>query len=221
MTDELMLGGLDQNLPTEDGWLMRKVDEIVEESIEKKDVYIALNSCRQLIQISQLSGKALAKFFYLIRENWEIYEIGDDFFDVIHDYLGRHPATVQKYIRVWEMHEYNLIPEKFAEDIRERNIKDQVPIANALAQGYEIENDEWQKLVDAPDFTSVSAEIREIKGKEPRKSALLTFMGRDGTLSATQEGLTEFVGYLNIDDAGEIAKKAIERIIRSAGIMER
>jgi hypothetical protein len=174
-----------------------------------------------LRQIAQLSGIALAKFFYLIRENWDEYEIGDDFDDVAFDYVGVAKETVDRYVRVWKMHELKLIPEQFAEDIRQKNIKDQIPIATAVAQGYEINEDDWQELVDAPDNTTVGAKVREIKGKEPSKSALLIFLTSDGTLSVTQEGETEFVGYLNVDDAGLIAEKAIERIKRSAGILLR
>jgi len=222
MNDEIiLLNGLDQTLPTNDDWILDKVDEIVAESLERKDAYYALNSCRALKQIAQLSGIALAKFFYLIKQNWDEYGIGDDFDDVAFDYVGVHKATVDKYVRVWKMHTENLIPNTVSDDIRKRNIKDQIPIAIAVDQGYDIEEDDWQELADAPDFTSVSAKIREIKGKEPSKSALLVFISGDGTLTAQQEGETEFVGYLNVDDAGLIAEKAIQRIVRSAGVLEK
>ena len=131
MTTELdILNGMDQTVPVDDEWILDKVDEIIAESVEKKDAYVALNSCRQLRQISQLSGVALAKFFYLIRENWNEYDIGDDFKDTVYDYVGVHPATVSKYIKIWEMYEKELIPKEFEEQIRQRNIKDQVPISN-------------------------------------------------------------------------------------------
>ena len=222
MNDEIiLLNGLDQSLPSDDNWILDKVDEIIAESLEKKDAYYALNSCRALKQIAQLSGIALAKFFYLIREHWDEYEIGDDFDDVAFDYVGVHKQTVDKYVRVWEMHTKHLIPEEFAEDIRKRNIKDQIPIANAIAGGYEISEDAWEELVEAPDFTTLSAEIRKIKGREPSKSALLIFISDDGTLTAQQEGEMEFVGYLNTDDAGLIAEKAIQRILKSSGVMEK
>jgi len=222
MNDEIiLLNGLDQTLPIDDDWILDKVDEIINESLEKKDAYLALNSCRALKQIAQLSGIALAKFFYLMKENWDKYEIGDDFDDVAFDYVGVHKSTVDKYVRVWKMHNQHLIPESVSEDIRQRNIKDQIPIAIAVDQGYEISEDDWHELADAPDFNSVSAKVREIKGKEPSKSALLLFISDDGTLTAQQEGETEFVGYLNVDDAGLIAEKAIQRIVKSSGVMEK
>ena len=222
MNDEIiLLNGLDQTLPIEDDWILDKVDEIIRESLEKKDAYLALNSCRALKQIAQLSGIALAKFFYLMKENWDKYEIGDEFDDVAFDYVGVHKSTVDKYVRVWKMHNQHLIPSEVSEQIRKRNIKDQIPIAIAVDQGYDIGEDDWKDLADAPDFNSVSAKVREIKGKEPSKSALLLFISSDGTLTAQQEGETEFVGYLNTDDAGLIAEKAIQRILKSSGVMEK
>jgi hypothetical protein len=221
MSELILLGGLDQSLPVEDDEILDKVDKIIAESLERKDVYYALNACKYIKQIAQLSGIALAKFFYLIHENWEQYEIGDNFNDTVADYVGVHSATVRKYVSIWKMHETKLIPEKFAEDIRQRNIKDQVPIATLVSQGYEVDDGDWQELVDAPDFTSISAKIRDIKGREPSKSALLIFINEDGTLTAMQEGETEFVGYLNIDDAGLIGDKAIQRLLKSAGVLER
>lgn len=220
--DLLVLNGLDQSLPVDDNWILNKVDEIIDESLRQKDPYIALKFGKNLIVASQLSGIGLAKLFYSMKENWDAYEHEDDFDEIAYDYVGRHKATVDKYVRVWEMYERGLIPKEFVEEIRQKNIKDQIPIAlMTSSQGYEPTTDEWEELADAPDYTSVSAKVREIKGKEPRKSALLIFISDDGNLSAQQEGHVEFVGYLNIDDAGDIAEKAIQRLLKSAGVLQR
>ena len=221
MNDLILLNGLDQSLPIDDNRILDTVDEIIKESLKRNDVYYALNACRNVKQIAQLSGIALAKFFYLIKRHWDEYGIVDNFNDTVADYVGVHSATVNKYVKIWKMHETKLIPEKFAESIRQRNIKDQVPLATMLDQGYEPDESDWEDLDNAPDFTSISAKIREIEGKEPSRSALLIFLSDDGQLTAMQEGETEFVGFLNIEEAGLIADKAIQRIIRSAGVMER
>jgi len=221
MTDLMELNGLDQSLPVDDTYILNRVEEVVRESIERKDVYHALDFGKGLIQISQLSGIALAKLFYLLRENWDVFEIGDNFKDVAYSYVGRDRATVDRYIRVWEMYEKKLIPDQFVEDIRQKNIKDQIYIASMTAQGYEPEENDWQDIVDAPDYTSVSVKVREITGKEPRPNALLIYLTSDGTLQAEQEGHIEFVGYLNIEEGGDIAQKAIQRLLKSAGVLER
>jgi len=218
--DLLELNGLDQSLSVDTEPMLEKIDEIVQESIERGDVYYALNFGKGLIEVAQVSGMGLAKLFYLLKENWDKFEIGDDFESVAYSYVGRTKDTVDKYIRVWKMYEDSTVPLKYADDVLQKNIKDQIPIANMLAQGYEPDEKQWQQIVDAPDYTSVGAVVRDIKGKEPRKSALLIFIDDDGNLNAQQEGETQFVGYLN-EEPGDIAEKAIQRIIRAAGVMQR
>jgi hypothetical protein len=119
------------------------------------------------------------------------------------------------------MYENKTIPQEFEEEIRQKNIKDQIYIATLPAQGYDLTEDEWQEIADAPDYSSVAKKVREIKGKEPTKSALLIFISPTGELSAQQEGIIEFVGYLAVDEAGEVAEKAIQRLLKSAGVLQR
>jgi hypothetical protein len=221
MSDLLEVNGLDQSLSVDTKPMLEKIDEIVQVSIEHKDVYIALDFGVNLIQVAQISGIGLAKLFYLIRKNWDKFEIGDDFDSVAYSYVGRTKATVDRYVRVWEMYENQSIPEEFEEEIRQKNIKDQIIIATLPAQGYKPSEEEWQDIVDAPDYTSAAKKVREIKGKEPTKSALLIFISETGELSAQQEGETQFVGYLDINDAGDIAEKAIQRILRTSGVLQR
>jgi hypothetical protein len=63
--------------------------------------------------------------------------------------------------------------------------------------------------------------VREIKEIAPRADALLIYLTDDGMLQAEQAGKIEFVGYLNVNEAGEVADKAIQRLLRSAGVLER
>jgi hypothetical protein len=119
------------------------------------------------------------------------------------------------------MYENKIIPPEFEEEIRQKNIKDQIRIASLPAQGYEPTEKQWQEIVDAPDYNSVGVIARKIEGKEPRKSALLIFISPTGELSAQQEGIIEFVGYLAVDEAGEVAEKAIQRLLKSAGVLQR
>jgi hypothetical protein len=222
MSDLELLNGMDQSVPIDDGWILNKIDEIIADSIEQKDAYVALNSCRQLRQISQLTGVALAKLFYLIKKNWEIYEIGDNFSDTVADYAGVSSATVSKYVKVWSMYENKLLPPEVEDEIRQKNIKDQVPISTLVTEDeYELDEDDWQNIVDAPDFNTVNREIRDITGKKQYKNALNIFMSEDGTLNATQHDETEYVGFLNVEGADDIAWKAIQRLIRTAGVLQK
>ena len=224
MTDELMLSGsLDQSLKTDTSWVFKQIDKKIAESVKQRSSIIALNICRELKAVGQVAGLGLAKTLYEIKQNWENYDdVGDNFEDTVTDYAGLHIHTVERYLKVWQMKQDNVVPEKLQKDIFDRNIKEIIPIANTLSQGYEIDKDEWEELAIAPDHSTVSSICRDIKGQPPRKSALQIVMDRDGTLQAIQGGQVEHVGFLNVEDIeSEIAQKAIARLISSGGIIKR
>lgn len=220
--DEMMLvTAFDQSIDTQDLTILDKVGEIIDDAVTKKNAYIALNACKSLVQISRTSGLGLAKIIYLIYVNWEDFGIQDKFEDVVYDYVGLHKYTINKYIRVWGMHQEKQIPEQFEEKIIQRNIRDQIPIANALNQGYKINEDEWDKLANASDFSEVSRIVREdIKKKPMSVDALRLQMDGMGTIWAWKGGKKGMVGTLNIHEQDEMVQQAIQRIINNSGILE-
>lgn len=221
-TDDLMLvTAFDQSVDNQDLTILDKVGEIIDDAVKKKNAYIALNACKSLVQISRTSGLGLAKILYLIYVNWEDFGIKDEFESVVYDYVGLHKYTVNKYIRVWGMHQEKRIPEKFEEKIIQRNIRDQIPIANALKQGYKINEKEWDKLANAPDFSEVSRIVREdIKHKPMSVDALRLYLDKNGTIYAYQNNQKEIVGALNIHNENEMVQQAVQRIINNSGILE-
>ena len=224
MSDELMLSGsLDQSLKTDSDWIFKQIDKKIQESVEQRSSIIALNICRELKAVGQVAGLGLAKTLYQIKQNWGNYDdVGDNFEDTISDYAGINITTIDRYLKVWTMKENGIVPTELEKDIFDRNIKEIIPIANTIDQGYEIDKDEWGELAIAPDLNTVSSICRDIKGQPPRKSALQIVMDRDGTLNAIQAGQVEHVGFLNVQEyENAIAQKAIARLVSSGGIIKR
>jgi len=221
-SDELLfVTPFDQSIDTDDLSILERVDALIKESIEKKNAYIALNACKSLLQVAKISGLGLAKILYLIYDNWEIYGVEDAFEDVVYEYIGLHKYTVNRYVRVWEMHENKKIPEKYEQRILQRNIKDQISIASAMKQGFAIADEQWDNLANAADYQEVAAIVREeIKKAEPKKGTLMLFMDDIGLIWATKEGIRKFVGSLEVKDEDEMVQQAIQRIISNAGIRE-
>ena len=211
-----------QSIDNEDLSILERIDKILDKAVAEKNAYIALDACKSLVQVTKISGLGLAKILYLTFSHWDEFGINDNFEDVVYEYIGLHKYTVSHYVRVWGMHQENKIPEKYEKDILQRNIRDQIPIATALKQGYEIEDKQWDRLVNAADFQEVSQIVREdIKKKERKKGLLQIFIDDMGTLYATKEGKRRFVGTLQIKDEDEIVQQAIQRIIYNSGIRER
>lgn len=219
--DIMLIGSLDQPIATDNGWVLNRIDEVINESVQKHDALIALNVCKQLVEISKTSGLALAKVLYLIRENWDQYDVGDDFTNTVLSYTGLHHHTIDRYISVWSMFAHEQVPPELTEELKQRNMKELVPVAKAIEQGYEISDENWEAIAEATDFAEVAKIVREdIKQKEPRKGSLQIYMDRGGTLWAFQDGERYFVGSLEVTDDEDAVQKAINRIVSGSGIIK-
>jgi hypothetical protein len=221
-SDLMLTDGLDQPITTDNEWALARIEEIVNRAIEAKNAYLALDACKQLVQVSKMSGHTLAKGLSLIKSNWNKFGIEETFEDVAFMHLGLHPHTIDRYIKTHELLEdcNGIIPKDLLGEMKQRNIKELIPIANMVAQGYELEQLDWEHLVDAPDFTTIASIVRSIKGQEPRKSGIQIHLVRTGELIAFQAGTRYHIGVLNVDDTAPTVTKSIERIVNNTGILE-
>jgi len=219
--DELQIfTSFDQSLDVNEDWMLEKVQDIIQTAIREKDVNIALTACKTLIAVTKLSGKGLAKLLYLLRENWDKFECDETFEEVIYAQSGLHAYTVNRYIAVYENIYVNpAIPAEVAEDIQQKGIKELIPIAMALNEGYEIDNQAWERLRTAPDLNTVLHIVREdVKEIPPRKGTIQLQLDEVGTIWAFCDGERYFVGSLEITDTSKVIQSAIRRIVRGAGI---
>ena len=223
MNDELLLvGSLDQPLQIDNGWMLDRVDEIIAQSIQEKNAYIALNFGKLLRQAAQVSGLGLAKLLHTIKQNWSNYDIDESFDDIAYVHIGIHKTTVSNYVEVWQMFYGGHVPKEIEPEIKQRNIKDMIPIAKAIKQGYEIDDKDWQNLADAPDHYTLARIVQEEIREEPRrKSSLMLFEDEIGSLWAWKNNQKLFVGSLEVNSDEEIVQQAIERIRKGAGVMKR
>jgi len=218
VNDELVLfgQGLDLSDPEEDFW-MNEVEAVLEKAFKEHDAEYALNACSNLIKIAKVSGKALAKMLYTLKRGWDMFEITDTFEEYAYPRLGLHVHTIDRYIKVEEM--LRTLPEE-AQSIKDRPIGQLIPIANAVAQGYELNDEDWKRLDQAPTERDVRKAIQEITDKEPRKSGLTIYMDRQGSLWAQTTTEHKFIGSLEIKDDDPIVQKAITRIVDRTGVMK-
>ena len=220
-TEELLLiGNLDQSIDVDTNSIEKFVDEIIQKSIVEKDALVALNACRNLIKVFKLSGIALAKFLYLIQENWYVYDTDEEFDTYVYTYVGLHKYTISRYVSAWKL--ILNLPEKISDELKQKNMREIVPIANAVAQGYEIDDKTWEKLNIAPDLNTVLKIVREeIKELPPRKGSIQLSIDKMGSIWAFANKNKFFVGSLEMDSDEDIVQKSIQRIIKGSGIMER
>jgi len=218
MNDSLLeiTASLDQPIPFETKDILSQVDIVVNKALEEGDPEIGFNAGATLIKANRLAGIGLAKLAFKMRDRWDEFGITDDFSDVASLYWQISKLTIDRYIRVWEMFDSKEIPDEFEDKLLQRPMKDLVAISNMVAAGYPVPVPMWEVLAEAPNNATVLAEIRDIKGVEPRGNPMIIHLERDGTLRAWKNSEGIYIGYLSLEFD---AQKAVNRIIDKVGIV--
>lgn len=197
------------------------VDEKVLGYIKDSDLDAATNMVLDMKRAAQLSGMSLAISLYYLEKYWERFETDTNFFDELMVRTGFHRNTITTYTKVGK-----LLREEAPEGVREQlsnlRVNQLIPIANAVAQGYEIGNETWQELVATEDEAAVREIIRDdVKESDPRESSLRLWVTRDGTIFAYKgkKSQQKYVGSLEVESDDPDVQKAVERIIKNAGML--
>lgn len=176
---------------------------------------------RTLFGLQRISGKALAKLLYEKKSWWNDTNQTEIRQCTFEDYeKSQHNLSsvlIDRYTVVWEkMQEFPL-------QLQERPIRDLIPIAKAVEQGYEISDKMWTKLISASSNAEVLQILREeVKDKPPRKSSMQLREERDGTVNLWKGNKKKFVAYFNTkEEANDLdIHKALERL-RSSGVIKK
>ncbi len=217
MTNDTQLAFVDNKSITERD-VMSSIDTVLEMLWQTGNLDNVVKASNSLGRIEEVSGKAKAKLWFGWEQWWNETGQGekrnDTFEDMMETKTGNKPITVKRYINVWRFIDENIIPK----EVQILPMRDLIPIASALAQGFDFEKDQWKKLARASNSSEVREIIREVKGQSPRKSGLQITLNRDGSLYAWKDEKKYYLGVLEINDESEVVKKAIQRIVDGAGV---
>lgn len=182
--------------------------DAVDEVLKDFNIRNADTAIDTLLGLQHISGKALAKLLHGLKENWKD-EDNDPFFDHMDMRHKINKTVAERYILVWEMMSTKQIPAS----VQVRPMRDQIPIAKALEQGYEFKDTDWQKIQKAAHNFEILDIVRKVKGKAPRKSSMQLRLERDGTINLWKNNERKFVGYFDVKSEDEDVKKAIARFL--------
>jgi hypothetical protein len=219
VNDKSALAFIDDNTPITDQDVMDGVDLILKqlnETNEISTVDMALKNLSRIENVSSLAkAKLLSGMYHWWKKNADQQE--DDFFDYLKVMDNQKRVYAERLIRVWDYQEV------FPVDFKSRKLEEQIVVANALSQGYEISDKQWKQLEQSADASEIREIIRNVKNKNPRKSALNLSMDRDGTITAWKDNKPHFVGYLDVKEIenDEVVAKSIERILTHSGISKK
>lgn len=195
---------------------MDAVDHEIIRLHDTGDIAQVMNVLNGLSAIEDVSGHAKAKLLWASSE-WYTQNIpNENFSDHVESTTTLKKVTVDRYITVWRYVEDLTIPKEIAE----RPMRDLVPIAKTLSQGYEISKEQWRKIKLTTNDGELRDVLRKIKGKAERKSAKVLKLGRDGSLYLWIKGERKFIGFLEVTSEDKDVLETIEKIKISVGIVE-
>lgn len=196
---------------------LTKIDLIVQEAVKEDNPDIVFAELRRLEEAEKLMGMAKAKFIFTLHQNWERFTLSasQTMEDTAFEQLGWRKYTIDRYISMWKYKD--AIPTSFK--LEDRPVREVTPITNALSQGIEFTEENWEDLSRTTKQEEVYAVLREIKGEEPRKGSLQVYLYDDGSIVAWHQNIRYEVGYLDVKNTEEAIQKAIKRLTSGGGVI--
>lgn len=198
--------------------VLSSIDEEIERLYKTGDVNRAAHVLNSLDSIDNVTGQAKAKFLFGMQSWYSANKPTENFGDYVESISDTKAVTVKRYTTVWKYVEDCTIPKEIAE----RPMRDLVPIASTLSQGYEIGKAEWRTISLCASNSELLNVLRKIRGKKERKSARVIKLSRDGSLNGWKDNKKYFIGFLNIKEAETdgVLAEFIEKIKISSGVID-
>ena len=183
------------------------------------DINRVMKVLNGLDAVEGITGHAKAKLLFASSEWFKQNKPDENFSDHVESTTNLKKITVDRYILVWKYVEDLTIPK----NVSERAMRDLVPIAKTISQGYGISKEQWKKIDLCSNDGELRDILREIKNKPPRKSGNLIYWEKDGSLNSWKDNKKVFLGWLDREQylSNEQAKNSIDRLLDGAGVIRR
>jgi hypothetical protein len=208
---------IDGNTLTERDF-MESIDKVLINLDETNDIQNATNVLNNLGGLENVVGHGKARLLYGMYTWNTIHRPEENFFDYIDSVSTTTKGiTAKRYVLVQE----NILSGRIPKGIQSKPMRDLVPIATCLSQGYEINEKMWKKIALCSNDRELGDVLRQVKGKQPRKSARVIKLSRDGSLFGWKDNKKYFLGFLNVKEAetDKVLAEFIEKIKIGAGVV--
>lgn len=193
------------------------VEKVVQDVKENK----AFEQGFQFINDILVQGKALDDSIGMMlngmNDVWNPEEHGGVLFEqAAFDKTGLKRVTIQRHIKIQRA--LPTIPEEYRDEILDKGFKEKIRIAALVDGGYDVSEEDWRDLAEAPDEKEVDRISRRVRGAEPRSNWLAISIDDNGVLRVhTVRGVRE-CGRLNTWDDDLDVQKAISRLTSCTGV---
>lgn len=196
------------------------VETVLERIDQTGDFEVGMKVLKGMTALSQAAGLSLAKLLHGMYTRWPDDD-EDGFYDELAGYTTIKRITVERYVNAWSA--LQVVPDDYRDQMYLRPTRDLVKLGEAWSQGYTPKDSQWSDLLMAQNSSEFAATLRGVKNAKPRKSSLMMYLERDGSIYAYKENTKVFIGHININapEWNEIAQKALERIVKGSGMIRR
>lgn len=207
------------------------VDDIVGRSVAAGDPMIAFEYIQGLQREWFVKGLAVAKLLYRMKQSWALFRsagIDDEFESVVETTIGYSPATVNKYINMWDsIFENPDLSEDLKRDLAGKPIEALLLLTAAAREG-SLNDEDWNYVAQTTDIKDIRSIVRERRGDQTSsKNAKLPSLFRreqgglaQGTLTITVNGERKVVGTLLVDSPDDDVVQYINKMINALHIFE-
>ena len=196
---------------------MSTIDNEIVHLHDTGDINRVMGLLNNLDELDSVTGHAKAKLLFASSEWYKLNVPDENFGDHVESTTTTKKVTAERYITAWKYVDNNTIPKQVAE-MPMRNL---VPIAMTLKQGYDISKEQWRKIELTTNDGELRDVLRKIKGKAERKSARVLKLARDGSLYLYKNNKKKFLGFFDVKaavDDNEIAEE-IEKFVQCRGVI--
>lgn len=231
MTFDMTVAPMAGILEDKDSEVFDYIDTLIERSIAVGDPLIALEYVQRLQKETLVKGLAIAKVMFKMRQNWSFFEVagvGDTFENLVEATNGYAPATVEKYVRMWEsIFENDKLSPEIKNRLSGRPIRDLLLLTAAAREG-SLSDADWDKVLVAGDSHDVRNIVRKARGEvTSSKNAVLPILqihdngaAPIGTVYGYDNGVKKEAGNLNVGSADLFVQKIIARLVNGAHMKE-
>ena len=196
---------------------LTQAEAVVLEVKKNKDFDMGFAFVRTMKEMKRTLDDGTGLALNGMAEVWEPAEHdGETFEQAVIRETGLDKYTVQRHLKVQRT--LPLIPDEYREEVAGMSLNAKTRVAELIEGGYEMEEEDWLKIVESPSLKDVERVTREIKGVEPRSNWLAISIDDNGVLMVhTVRGHFE-CGRLNVWDDNPDVQKAISRLTSCTGV---
>lgn len=197
-------------------------EALIAKAVKDGDFDKGFQVINELYEHAEASVQVISSALYIMESAWDGFKHTQDesFLDAAVRKTRLNPVTIRNRSNVGKLLKSDKIPDRHLEAISSLGQKSLIRIANTIASGYEIDEDDWERLSTAVGEQQVDAIARKIEGKDPRSNFVGLYYKKNGELLAFVEGELVVIGQISMDKDPKVTK-AREVLIARAKILDK